>query len=287
MTVQIVQGNALDLSPAFVSQFHFLYTDPPYSEHVHASATSQSKGRGTRKRDLGFQSLSYKLRRKVAECSQLVQRWSVIYSDVESANTLAISCQAQGAEYVRTIPWVRWSMPQLSGDRPPQGFESLVCMHHAGPRGKPMRKHWNGPGNMTHLSELALRGEGKHKCEKPLDQALRLVSYFSEPGENVLDLFSGSGVIALACYLLGRNCFAVELDGQWTESAKERLANAGAFGSRAVSFQDRDWERIRRWLGADDEPVSAQTEGPSVLRAQARARDRAYVSQITGLHAHT
>lgn len=290
MTVQIVKGDSLNLSPAFVSQFHFLYTDAPYSEHVHANATSQSARGGTRKRDLGFVSLSYRLRRKMAQCASLVQRWSVMYSDVESANTLAISCQAAGAEYVRTMPWVRWSMPQLSGDRPPQGFESLVVTHRAGPRGKPIKKHWNGPGNLTHLDELALRGEGKHKCEKPLDQALRLVSYFSDPGENVLDLFSGSGVIALACYLLGRNCFAIELEGMWAEAGKERIACAGCIDPGAVrtspahcALTERDRERVTRWLTAKDEPTAQQTEGPSVARAQARARDKEHVARITGL----
>ncbi len=290
MTVQIVQADALNLDAAFVSQFHLMYTDPPYSKHVHASATSQSASGGTRKRELGFASLSYKLRRKVAECAAHVQRWSIVYSDVESANTLAISAQAAGAEYVRTMPWVRWSMPQLSGDRPPQGFESLVCLHRAEPaksgtkywnRFKPVRKRWNGPGNLTHLDELALRGDGKHKCEKPLDQALRLVSYFSDPGENVLDLFSGSGVIALACHLLGRNCFAIELDPVWVTNGQERLARAAQRSGPA--FEERDWERIRRFLAAKDEPTAQQTEGPSVARAAARARDKEYLARITGL----
>ncbi len=278
MTVQIVCGDSLRLDPAFVKQFHFLYTDPPYREHVHASATSQSARGGTRKRDLGFQSLSYKLRRKVGECAANVQRWSVIYSDVEMANAMSITCQASGAEYVRTMPWVRWSMPQLSGDRPPQGFESLVCMHRS-ERGKPVRKHWQGPGSLTHLDELALRGEGKHKCEKPLDQALRIVSYFSEPGENVLDLFSGSGVIALACHLLGRNCFAIELDEGWATKGQMRLAMA--VQERLLS--DRDEERVQRFLARNDEPTSALSEGPSLARAAARKLDKEYVARITGL----
>ena len=180
--------SAFDLAPAFVDCFDVMITDPPYSAHVHASATSQSIGRGTRKRELGFESLSVKARHFVADCAARMRRWSVVYSDVESANWLALSAQAAGAEYVRTLPWVRWSMPQLSGDRPPQGFESLVCLHRAGPKGKPIKKHWNGPGNLTHLAHTCLRGEGKHKCEKPLDQALDLVSFFSDAGDNVLDL---------------------------------------------------------------------------------------------------
>ena len=54
-----------------------------------------------------------------------------------------------------------------------RGLEHVVVLH---PKG---RKRWSGPGNLTHLAHLALRGEGKHKAEKPLDQALDLVSFFS------------------------------------------------------------------------------------------------------------
>jgi site-specific DNA-methyltransferase (adenine-specific) len=271
---QVIQwGDCLHIPWTFTRSFHCLITDLPYSKHVHKNATSQSARGGTRKRDLGFESISYKLRRKAAECASLVSRWSLCYSDVESANYLAINMAAQGAEYVRTIPWVRWSMPQLSGDRPPQGFEVIVCAHAAN-KGKPVKKHWQGPGNLTHLDELCLRGEGKHKTEKPLDQMLRLVSYFTEPGENVLDICAGSGTTGLACKLLGRNFFGCEIDQGWAEHGRDRLVTA---------LTERDAERVKRWLARDDEPVSALAEGPSVARAQARARDKDTVRAMTGL----
>lgn len=268
----IVFGNSFGVPLAQVAQFHLLYTDPPYSEHVHTSATSQSKGRGTRKRELGFESLSRQARSHVAQWAAAVQRWSLIYSDVESSNYLAIAAQARGAEYVRTVPWVRWSMPQLSGDRPPQGFEHVLCLHRSdtsGRRPKPIRKHWNGPGNFTHLAEPAMRGETKHKCQKRLAQALRLVSFFSDPGERVFDPFTGSGTIPVACELLGRGCLGIELDETWAVKASARLA--GAQNGR-LSEQDR--ADVELFLASDDEPVANQTEGPSVARAQARARDR-------------
>ncbi len=275
--IEIVQADALTIRPEFFDQFHALITDPPYSAHVHASATSHSARGGTRKRDLGFESLSYRMRRKVAEGAARVQRWTLAYSDVESANYLAISMQAAGAGYVRIMPWIRWSMPQLTGDRPPQGFEVIVCAHRKG------KKRWNGPGNLTHLDELCLRGEGKHKTEKPLDQMLRLVSYFTDPGESVIDICSGSGTTALACALLGRHCFAVELDPGWATRSQERLERAFPAGRSGPALEDRDWERIRRWLARDDEPVSAQTEGPSLARAQARARDKQIVRDKLGI----
>jgi len=255
----IYHGNMLEISPAAVATYDVMLTDPPYREHVHSAATSQSVGRGTRKRDLGFESLSRALRQRTADYASMVRRWSVVYSDVEDSTWLRLAVQARGVDYIRTIPWVRWSMPQLSGDRPPQGFEHLLVFH---PKG---RKRWNGPGNLTHLEHLALRGEGKHKCEKPLDQALDLVSYFSDRGETVFDPFSGSGVFALAARLLERNFIGVELDLEWVAKGNARATSR---------LSARDHERLTRWLDAPTEPVSALAEGPSLVRASNRRGDR-------------
>lgn len=257
--------DSLTLPLDYIKQFDVQYTDPPYREHVHANATSQSSRRGTRKRDLGFQSLSRRARRAIASWAACVKRWSIVYSDVEDSTLLRWAVQAQGTEYIRTMPWERWSMPQLTGDRPPQGFEH-ICVFH--PKGK---KSWNGPGNLTGFHHLALRGEGKHKCAKPLDQALDIVSFFSKVGENVFDGFAGSGTIGVACRLLGRNYVGFEIDPVWAERAQKRLLG-----------DPDDLERICRWLENDSEPVSALKEGPSLVRAEARRRDKEAVR--TGLY---
>ncbi len=257
LSQEIYCQDSLSLPEQYVKAFDVQIADAPYREHVHNAATSQSKGRGTRKRDLGFGSLSRKARKRIAFYASLVKRWSVVYSDVEDSSWLRLAVQATGAEYIRTIPWVRWSMPQLSGDRPPQGFEHLLCFH---PKGK---KRWNGPGNLTHFNHLALRGENKQKCEKPLDQALDLVSYFTDPGEWVFDPFAGSGVIGVACRLLGRNYAGFEIDPEWATKSQARLKG-----------DPKDVERIVRWLEHDSEPVSSLSEGPSLKRAKNRAEDK-------------
>lgn len=126
-------------------------------------------------------------------------------------------------------------MPQLSGDRPPTGCE-FVSVFHGAAKGK---KHWNGPGNLTHLAHKCLRGEGKHKAEKPLDLMLDLVDWFSDPGELVIDPFVGSGTTALACKLLGRDFAGTEVDAEWAARARARVA--------APKLSARDEERYRRW----------------------------------------
>ncbi len=216
-----------------------MIVDPPYSAHVHASAVSQDQHAvgNVRHNDFGFSSRSNDLMVFLCSLAAKVRRWSCIYTDIESVGSWRDGLRNAGAQYIRAIPWVRWSMPQLSGDRPPQGAEMVVVAYGAG-KGK---KHWNGPGNLTHLSHLCLRGAGKHKTEKPLDQLLDLVSWFSDFGELVIDPCSGSGTTGLSSLLLGRRFLGAELDAAWFFSSSLRLKSP---------LSERDYARKERWLAA-------------------------------------
>lgn len=223
------------------ADFDSLVCDPPYSDYVHKNATSNSPGKGVRHNDLGFSALNDDLRNTIASLAGGVKRWSVIYSDIEGLDAWRRACAAAGATYIRPIPWVRWSSPQLSGDRPPQGFELVTCYWGA----QKGRKSWNGPGNLTHLKHLCLRGTNKQKAEKPLDQALDLVNYFSNPGDKILDPCAGSGTVGLACRLLGRDYVGYEIDTEWAIRAQLRLDTP--------TLSPRDQERYNRWLVTSEE----------------------------------
>ena len=51
-----------------------------------------------------------------------------------------------------------------------------------------------------------------HLTEKPVELAVRAIQYSSLPGENVLDLFGGSGSTLIACEQTGRQAFLMEID---------------------------------------------------------------------------
>jgi site-specific DNA-methyltransferase (adenine-specific) len=228
-------------------------SDPPYREAVHRNATSHSfgkKSRGVRHRDMGFGHLTPGLRDWTCRYAARARRWIVIFSDMESITHWHDGLVQAGATYIRTIPWVRWSSPQLSGDRPPTGCEAVVIAH-----GKSKgRKHWGGPGNLTHFSQKCLRGETKHRAEKPLDLMLSLVEYFSDAGELVVDPFAGAGTTGLACRILGRRFVGAELDSEWAERARLRI--------RAPHFSARDVERFNRWEGGADLGTRVPTARP-------------------------
>ena len=73
-----------------------------------------------------------------------------------------------------------------------------------------------------------------HLTEKPFELSPRAIQYSSHPGENVLDLFGGSGSTLIACEQTDRRAFLMELDEQYCDVIVERWEQ----------FTERKAERI-------------------------------------------
>ena len=56
-----------------------------------------------------------------------------------------------------------------------------------------------------------------HLTEKPVELAVRALQYGSRRGENVLDLFGGSGSTLIAAEQIGRRAFLLEIDGLYCD----------------------------------------------------------------------
>ena len=53
-----------------------------------------------------------------------------------------------------------------------------------------------------------------------------LVNWWSEPGELIYDPYSGSGTTGVAAALEGRQFVGVDIDPQWEDVARRRIADA-------------------------------------------------------------
>jgi DNA modification methylase len=71
-----------------------------------------------------------------------------------------------------------------------------------------------GPNNITDLWAVkkVTPTAMVHLTEKPVELAARALEYSSRPGENVLDLFGGSGSTLIAAEQTGRHAYLMELD---------------------------------------------------------------------------
>ena len=88
-----------------------------------------------------------------------------------------------------------------------------------------------------------------HLTEKPVELAVRAIEYSSRPGENVLDLFGGSGSTLMAAEHTGRKAFLMELDPIYCDVIIRRFEQA---------------TKTQAVLAADGRTFAAVTEERSV-----------------------
>jgi len=96
-----------------------------------------------------------------------------------------------------------------------------------------------GPANATDVWSVKKVNPASmiHLTEKPVELAVRAIGYSSRPGENVLDLFGGSGSTLIGCEKTGRRAFLMELDTLYCDVIRQRWAEF-------VHGQGCDWESL-------------------------------------------
>jgi DNA modification methylase len=82
-----------------------------------------------------------------------------------------------------------------------------------------------GPNNATDVWEVKKVNPQSmiHLTEKPVELAVRAMQYSSRSGENVLDLFGGSGSTLIAAEQTKRRAFLMELDPLYCDVIVERF----------------------------------------------------------------
>jgi len=81
-----------------------------------------------------------------------------------------------------------------------------------------------GPNNATDLWHVKKVNPQSmvHLTEKPVELARLAIEYSSQPGENVLDLFGGSGSTLIAAEQTGRRAYLMELDSLYSDVIVQR-----------------------------------------------------------------
>ena len=83
---------------------------------------------------------------------------------------------------------------------------------------------FHGPNNATDLWHLKKVNPQSmvHLTEKPVELAVQSIQYSSLAGDNVLDLFGGSGSTLIGCEQTGRHAFLMELDPLYCDVIVQR-----------------------------------------------------------------
>lgn len=196
-------------------------TDPPYESEAHTLQRRVKREGGAMETEpLSFAPLTEAGRSGAAvEFARLAQRWIVAFCQVEAAMRWSSALADAGAVTKRIGVWVKPdAMPQYSGDRPGMGYESIVFAHALG------RSRWNGGGRVgVFVHNKNSPDRTGHETQKPLPLMLELVELFTDPGDVVLDCFSGSCTTGVACLRLGRRFIGIEKDADFCRVAVERM----------------------------------------------------------------
>lgn len=206
-------------------------TDPPYEIEAHTLQRRVKRAGGLAFEPLAFEPLTFESRTEIARhLARLARRWTIVFCQAEAVGAWRDAFEGAGASFRRAAIWVKPDgMPQLTGDRPSMGYESIVCAHTPG------ASRWNGGGRVGvytfNKSDPVRTG---HPTQKPLALMQALARDFSDPGELILDPFAGSGTTGAAALSLGRRFIGWEQNAEWHAGAVKRIANTreqpGLFG---------------------------------------------------------
>jgi site-specific DNA-methyltransferase (adenine-specific) len=216
--VTLYHADCREVLPQLESVDHVI-TDPPFSEATHTRARS-NRGQG---KDpitaidftaIDFTAIDFLLTVMASRCS----RWFIAFLDWRHIAELE-KATPEPWEFVRFGVWVKTNpMPQLTADRPANGWDGLAYLHH---KGTP--KRWNGGGSHGNWIGPVITN-GLHPTGKPEEFLERLVTQHTDEGELILDPFAGSGTTGVVAKRLGRRCILIEREEKYCEVAARRLS---------------------------------------------------------------
>jgi len=105
-----------------------------------------------------------------------------------------------------------------------------------------------------------------HLTEKPVELAVRAITYSSKPGENVLDLFGGSGSTLIGAEKTGRRAFLMEIDPLYCDVIVQRY--------REWCEKNGKKAEIRREGEGAAAPRRVHPRGPSLVGGPSRSGSR-------------
>jgi len=146
--------------------------------------------------------------------------------------------------------------------RVPSDRQLLYNDKRANPAGKMPDDVWNG---YPRVCGTFKERTGWHPCQMPESLLKRIVAVSSNPGDCVLDPFSGSGTTAVTAAQLGRNYLGVEISKSYVEKAKKRLADLKNQKPGNLLLKPTELSELKRLLSDMERPAERIAEDKNLL----------------------
>ncbi len=129
--------------------------------------------------------------------------------------------------------------------RVPSDRQLIYDDRRADPRGKMPDDVWD---EFSRVCGTFKEREGWHPCQMPENLLKRIIAVSSNPGDCVLDPFSGSGTTAAAALQLGRDYVGLDVSEAYVEKARLRLAALRPKRRRNLFLSGEEIHEIGRLL---------------------------------------
>lgn len=218
--VTLYNANAFEIMATMSDQsVDCVITDPPYTERTHKNAKKNDTNLGYGVKAVNFDFFDdAKMFYAYHELGRLTKTWVISTVDYHFAFTFE-QAPPIGLIQKRIGIWVKNNpMPQISADRPAQGWEAISYLHR-----KDKKSEWNGGGSHgNYVSNLAT--PTGHPTPKPLSMISSFVERFTKPNDIIFDPFAGGGTTLLAARNLGRKAIGIEIEEKYCELIANRLS---------------------------------------------------------------
>lgn len=118
--------------------------------------------------------------------------------------------------------------------RVPSARQLLYNDTRADSRGKIPDDVWRYPRVCGTFKERV----GWHTCQMPLKLLARIIKSSSNPGDLVIDPFSGSASTLVAAAVLGRNYIGIDIDQKYVKLGKNRIEDTLASGLKEIDDKE-------------------------------------------------
>lgn len=151
--------------------------------------------------------------------------------------------------------------------RVPSDRQLIYKDRRANPKGKMPDDVWD---EYPRVCGTFKERTGWHPCQMPENLLKRIIAASSNPGDCVLDPFSGSGTTAIAAYQLGRSYVGIETSQKYVENTKQRLAELKDRSTGNLSFSPVELGELKRLVSEVEIPIRKITDDKNLLELFAK-----------------
>lgn len=248
------------------AKVHLVNTDPPYNVKVEPrsnNAIAAAKASGTTKHHQAFDTARKPKRKKApasitvrakdrplendflpeAQFNELLRAWFgnlarvlqpgrsfYIWGGYANCGNYPPALKESGLYFSQAIIWVK-EHPVLTRKDYMGNHEWCFYGWREGAAHK-----FFGPANAADVWSIKKVNPASmiHLTEKPVELAERAIEYSSKKGENILDLFGGSGSTLIGAEKTGRTCFTMEIDPKYCDVIIQRFAEYTGISEREI-----------------------------------------------------